>query len=92
MKIGIYEGSIPPPVFINNLILGLASKGLNIYLYGKVYNKGKGYQNSSIFLRKIPCSKLGVILKSLSNIFSLIINKKYSSLYNQLKTECIMNL
>ena len=39
MKIGIYAGTIPPPVFINNLINGLADKGDIVFIYGKVIEK-----------------------------------------------------
>lgn len=79
MKIGIYEGNIPPPIFINNLIIGLADNGNNVYLYG-IADKKKTTYSSSICLKKIPHSKLNAILMFLKNIFGLTINTKYPSL------------
>ena len=35
MKIGIYSGAIPPPVFINNLINGLVEKNDTVILLAR---------------------------------------------------------
>ena len=79
MKIGIYEGSIPPPIFINNLITGLANSGNNIYLYGKKHEKGFSYNLPSIIIRVIYDNKIFIILRFLYNIFCLILKNNYSS-------------
>ena len=39
MKIGIYSGAIPPPVFINNLINGLVDKNDTVILYVKALER-----------------------------------------------------
>ena len=80
MKIGIYAGTIPPPVFINNLVNGLADKGDKVFIYGRAVTGNNQYLNSSIKQRKIPSTKLGVILHSGAFFFSLIIKKPQSYL------------
>ena len=73
MKIGIYAGTIPPPVFINNLVNGLADKNDTVILYGKSSKKNYKFSSSAIIQRKVPGSKLGIILYSIYALSKLII-------------------
>ena len=75
MKIGIYEGSIPPPVFINNLVNGLADEGNNVFIYGKSTDRNYQFSNPSILQRKFPITKFGVILHSFYILIKLIYNQ-----------------
>jgi len=77
MKIGIYAGTIPPEVFIENLANGLADIGNKVFIYGK---PGEGYyqsSNSSIIQRKIPVTKFGVIPYFIFSLIRLIIIKPH---------------
>ena len=65
MKIGIYAGTIPPPVFINNLVNGLADKNDTVILYGKVIERNYKFSSPAIIQRKVPVTKLGIILYSI---------------------------
>ena len=73
MKIGIYSGAIPPPVFINNLINGLVDKNDTVILYGKVSERNYRFPSSAIVKRKVPITKLGIILYSIYALSKLII-------------------
>ena len=73
MKIGIYSGAIPPPVFINNLINGLVDKNDTVILYGKASERNYKFSSSAIVKRKVPITKLGIILYSIYALFKLII-------------------
>jgi colanic acid/amylovoran biosynthesis glycosyltransferase len=73
MKIGIYSGAIPPPVFINNLINGLVNKNDTVILYGKTSERNYKFSSSAIVKRKVPITKLGIILYSIYALFKLII-------------------
>jgi len=73
MKIGIYSGTIPPPVFINNLIKGLADKGGIVFIYGKVIEKKYKFSNSGIIQRKFPTTQIGIFLYSIYALSKLII-------------------
>ena len=46
MKIGIYAGTIPPPVFINNLVNGLADKNDIVIVYGKASERNYKFSKS----------------------------------------------
>ena len=48
MKIGIYAGEIPPPVFIENLVTGLADKGETVFIYGKAKDRNFQFSNSNV--------------------------------------------
>ena len=77
MKIGIYAGTIPSPVFIENLANGLADKGNRVIIYGKAE---KGYyqsHNFSIIQRRIPATKFGEMLYSIYSLVSLIIRQPH---------------
>ena len=77
MKIGIYAGTIPSPVFIENLANGLADKGNRVIIYGKAE---KGYyqsHNFSIIQRRIPATKFGEMLYSIYTLVSLIIRQPH---------------
>ena len=73
MKIGIYSGAIPPPVFINNLINGLVDKNDTVILYGKASERNYKFSSSAIVKRKVPITKLGIILYSIYALSKLII-------------------
>ena len=73
MKIGIYSGAIPPPVFINNLINGLVDKNDTVILYGKASKRNYKFSSLAIVQRKVPVTKLGIILYSIYALSKLII-------------------
>ena len=73
MKIGIYSGAIPPPVFINNLINGLVDTNDTVILYGKSSERNYKFSNPAIIQRKVPVTKLGIIVYSIYAISKLII-------------------
>ena len=73
MKIGIYAGTIPPPVFINNLVNGLADKNDTVILYGKASERNYKFSSSALVKRKVPITKLGIILYSIYALSKLII-------------------
>ena len=75
MKIGIYTGTIPPPVFITNLINGLADKNDTVMVYGKASERNYKFSSSAIIQRKVPVTKLGIILYSLYIHARLIIRR-----------------
>ena len=75
MNIGIYEGSIPPPVFIQNWVNGLIDRGYTIYIYGKAKGKNSQFSKSGIIQRKVPSTKIGVLLQFIYFLFRLIINQ-----------------
>ena len=57
MKIGIYSGQIPPPIFITNLLNGLADKKYKVYIYGKnIHSKFKS-NNPYVIVRRIYSKK-----------------------------------
>ena len=66
MKIGIYAGSIPPPVFIKNLVNGLANKEDKVFVYGKALDQNYQFSNSSIKQRKIPNTTIGILFYSIN--------------------------
>ena len=73
MKIGIYVGTIPLPVFINNLVNGLVDKNDTVILYGKVLERNYKFSSSAIIQRKVPDTKLRIILYSIYALSKLII-------------------
>ena len=73
MKIGIYEGTMPPPVFINNLVNGLADKNDTVILYGKASERNYKFSSPGIIQRKVPVTKLGIILYSIYALSKLVI-------------------
>ena len=80
MKVGIYVGSIPPPVFINNLVNGLADEGYNVFIYGKPVKGDYQFLNPSILQRKFPITKFGVILYSIYILVRLIFDQPHFNL------------
>ena len=75
MKIGIYTGTIPPPVFITNLVNGLADKNDTVMVYGKASERNYKFSSSAVIQRKVPITKLGIILYSLYIHARLIIRR-----------------
>ena len=73
MKIGIYTGTIPPPVFIINLVNGLADKNNTVIVYGKVSERNYKFSSSAVVQRKVPITKLGIMLYSIYTLSKLII-------------------
>ena len=80
MKIGIYAGTIPPPVFIENLVNGLADKGDTVFIYGKAIDRNYQFSNANIRQRKYPITNIGVLLQFFYIVFRLFINQPYSGL------------
>ena len=78
MKIGIYSGSIPPPVFIDHLVRNIP-KSNQVFLYGSRREKNNQYINTSIQLRIKPTNKAYLLLSSLYYIFKLIYIYRKSS-------------
>ena len=62
MKIGIFVGKVPPPVFINQLVCGLAEAGHKIFLYGSSHDKNFRYNKPLIFVRTKPQNKIFLLL------------------------------
>ena len=73
MKIGIYIGTIPPPVFIENLVNGLADKNDTVIVYGKASERNYIFSNSGIIQRKFPTTQIGIFLYSIYTLSKLII-------------------
>jgi len=73
MRIGIYAGAISSPVFIENLVNGLADKGGTVFIYGKAIDRNYQFSNSAIIQRKIPLTKFGILLYSIYVLSKLII-------------------
>ena len=62
MKIGIYAGTIPPSIFIINLVNGLAGKGYKIFIYGKLLDKNYKFLSSNVIIRGIPHKKIPILV------------------------------
>ena len=77
MRIGIYTGTIPPPVFIENLVNGLAEKGDKVFVYGKPIGRNYQFLSSGIIQRKFPATKVGILLKSIYLFLMLFISQPY---------------
>jgi len=80
MKIGIYAGTIPPPVFIDNLVNGLADKGETVFIYGKAIDRHYQFSNANIRQRKYPITNIGFLLQFCYIVFRLFIKQPYSCL------------
>ena len=80
MKIGIYAGTIPPPVFINNLVNGSADNGYEVFIYGKAANRNYKFSNSYIIQRIFPSTKIGILLYSIYILLQLILRTPRSNL------------
>jgi len=64
MKIGIFVGKVPPPVFINQLVCGLAEAGHKVFLYGSSHDKNFRYNNPLLFVRTKPQNKIFLLFNS----------------------------
>ena len=64
MKIGILAGRVPPPVFINQLVCGLAEAGHKVFLYGSSHDKNFQYNNPLLFVRTKPKYKIPLFFNS----------------------------
>ena len=64
MKIGILSGEIPPPAFIDQLVIGLAIKGHEVFLYGS--ERGMKYKSSHklLIIRNISENKFILFFKN----------------------------
>jgi len=78
MKIGIFAGEIPPPVFITSLINGLVLEVDKLVLYGTPKKNKIEYIHKSVILNKFPVNKVEIMLKCSYLILLLIFNKNYS--------------
>ena len=77
MRIGIYTGTIPPPVFIENLVNGLAEKGDKVFVYGKPIGRNYQFLSSGIIQRKFPATKVGILLKPIYLFLMLFISQPH---------------
>ena len=86
MKIGIYAGKIPPPVFIENLVNGLADRGNEIIVYGKPLKRDYTFKIPNVIQRKVPVTRIGLMLYSIYSIFKLVLMFSYNHIiyYNYL--------
>jgi len=73
LTVAIYTGSIPGPMFIENLIQALAGQGVRIYLFGRK-KSSVNYTGNNIFLFSTPNHPLLLIGFILTQIIRLIIN------------------
>jgi len=82
LKVAIYNGSIPGPLFIENLIKSVSEYDIDIYLFGKKSVK-KNYSQKNIFTFNTPNNKvlrilfifyqgLSLVIKTPSRLFVLI--------------------
>lgn len=76
MKVAIYSGVIPSTTFIENLIKGVADKGVKVYLFGKIYKKSI-YPSSNIFVFPTPNKKWEVILFVLLKQLQLLLQSRH---------------
>ena len=75
MKVGIYAGEIPPPIFINNLAYGLTSASYEVYLYGSSKNKKKYFFESNIKEVRFIEKKFEIIFYFIFYILKFFIKK-----------------
>lgn len=87
MKIGIFVGKVPPPVFINQLVCGLVEAGHKVILYGSSNDKNFQYNNPLLFVRTKPKYKIPLLFNSIFLIFNIIIfcRKNAFSILSQIK-------
>jgi len=87
MKIGIYAGKIPPPVFIENLVNGLADRGNEIIVYGKPLKRDYTFKIPNVIQRKVPITRIGLMLYSIYSIFKLVFYepRSYLSIFKMIK-------
>ena len=69
IKLAVYSGTIPAPIFIENLVKLIADKDLNVYLFGR--GKFVDYQNPNIKSFLTPRGKLNIIIFVCSQILRL---------------------
>jgi len=77
MKIGIYSGQIPPPIFIDQMVRGLAENNHTVYLYGTLRGDIGHYKNLSIKTRFFPKSRIRIVLLIFWLSFKLLFKKQY---------------
>lgn len=75
MKIGIYAGTIPPPIFIQNLVEGLSKGDKQIFLYGNqsLRTNDMPFFSDNLTLRIFPSSRIGILLYFMFYLIKLII-------------------
>ncbi len=89
MKIGIFCGDIPPPVFVDNLIRQL-SNNHSVVLFGKMRTKKNPYSNSAVTIKNIGRTRLSRFIKAVGLIFkSLIMGIPIFQIINKLKCRCV---
>ena len=74
LTVAIYSGSIPGPMFIENLIQALAGQGVQIYLFGRV-KSSPDYSVNNIFPFSTPNHRLLLIGFILTQVIRLIIKE-----------------
>lgn len=57
MRIAVYSGEIPSSTFVETLIIGLANKGHQLFIFG-IKKKSVNYDNANVNIIATPTSKL----------------------------------
>ena len=70
IKLAVYSGTIPAPIFVENLVKIIADKDINIYLFGS--GSSVEYQNPNIKSFLTPKGKLNIIIFVLSQLLRLV--------------------
>ena len=74
MKIGILSGKIPPPVFIDQLVIGLAIKGHEVFLYGSTHGVKYKSSHKLLIIRNNSENKFILFFKTCFQIVKVIFN------------------
>jgi len=74
MKIGILSGKIPPPVFIDQLVIGLAIKGHEVFLYGSTHGVKYKSSHKLLIIRNNLENKFILFFKTCFQIVKVIFN------------------
>lgn len=72
MKVAIYSGSIPATTFVEHLIGGLADRGVEVYVFGKVNGK-YSYENKLVQVFKIPSGKANTLFFVFKSLLKLLL-------------------
>ena len=73
MRVAIYSGAVPSTTFIENLIKGLASVGVEVYLFGS-QNKHIRYTNPNIHVYTTPKNNALLLFFVIGYFFALLVS------------------
>ena len=94
MKVALYTGELPPPVFIDRLIHGLAREGVTLVLFGALHGKVRyAYPNVQVVGYRGKTHKLWQLLKYtlLLGLFQPKAKKKLDALLVQKGTNSALH-